>query len=306
MSQQSPSRWDLLWNDLIVVDQQLREKSCKWKVGSVLLLFGLPIFLVIFQIFVRAAIIPMDYTVSHLMLNFSQPNVTAMFATNYIHDVWLPEHVLGNSTSYLGILYMTFILYFIIIPILKIHNILHFVYSDSAFFGTAVAYLIGLPIAISGISILFGRMLFQTGGWGFSGIVWAFYAYLFFLLLMILYDYVLHKISQKSENSRNDITSSHGVSFVTNSVKKPTIANIAQTLIFINFLIIIVPIYTILIDISNKKIGVFGHLAGFTLGLFVASLIMMICEEKRKKGQIVLFAILLMIIVFSSICWQFF
>jgi len=46
MSQQSPSRWDLLWNDLIVVDQQLREKSCKWKVGSVLLLFGLPIFLV--------------------------------------------------------------------------------------------------------------------------------------------------------------------------------------------------------------------------------------------------------------------
>ena len=100
----TPSRWDLLKNDLIIVDQQLREKSCKWKVGSALLLVGLPICLVILQIFVRAGVIPPEYTISHLLLNFSQPNVSAMFATNYIHDVWLPEHVLGNSTSYFGII----------------------------------------------------------------------------------------------------------------------------------------------------------------------------------------------------------
>lgn len=301
----APSKWDVLKNDLITVDQQLREKSCKWKVGSLLLLVGLPFFLVIFQIFIRAEIIPADYTISHLWLNFSQPNISAMFATNYIHDVWLPEHVIGNSTSYFGIIYLTFILYFIIIPILKIHNVLYFEYSDAAFFGTAITYLVGLPIAISGISILFGRMLSQTGGWGFSGILWAFNAYLFFLILIVMYDYILHTISVNVEDSMSDSINSQRIGLNINSVKKPTIANVALTLIFINFLLIVLPVYAILLDIGNKKIGVFVHLAGFTLGLFVASLIMMISEEKRVKSQIGLFAILLLIIILSSVCWLF-
>lgn len=88
-----PSIWELLKDDLITVDQQLRAKSFKWKVGSLLLLVGLPFFLVIFQTLIRTEIIPADFTISYLWLNFSQPNVSAMFATNYIHDVWLPEHV---------------------------------------------------------------------------------------------------------------------------------------------------------------------------------------------------------------------
>lgn len=302
----APSKWDMLKKDLITVDQQLREKSCKWKVGSLLLLVGLPFFLVIFQIFIRAEIIPADYTISHLWLNFSQPNLSAMFATNYIHDVWLPEHVIGNATSFFGIIYVTFILYFIIIPILKIHNILHFEYSDNAFFGTVVIYLIGLPIAISGISILFGRMLSQTGGWGFSGIVWAFNAYLFFLILVVMYDYILHKISIKCEDSTSDSINAKSIGLNNNSGKKPTIVNVTLTLIFINFLVIVLPVYAILLDIGNKKIGVFVHLAGFTLGLFAASLIMMICEERKVKSQIGLFTILLSIIILSSICWLFF
>jgi len=302
---ESSSKWDILKNDLIIVDQQLREKSCKWKIGALLLLIGLPFFLVIFQIFIRAEVIPADYTISHLWLNFSQPNISAMFATNYIHDVWLPEHVFGNSTSYFGIIYLTFILYFIIIPILKIHNALHFEYSDVAFFGTAITYLVGLPIAISGISILFGRMLSQTAGWGFSGIVWAFNAYLFFLVLIVFYDYILHRISERHDDSDKGTIDPQNIQLENNSSKKPTIANVSLTLIFISLVLIFLPIYTILMDIGNKKIGVFVHLAGFTLGLFVAALIMMICEEKKMKNKIGLFVFLLFILILPSIYWQF-
>ena len=245
MSQLSSSKWDLLKNDLIVVAQQLREKSFQWKVGSILLLVGLPVFLLIFQIVVLIGAIPPEYTVSQLVLNYSQPKVTAMFATNYIHNIWSFEHLTGNYGGYCLLLYISFILYFLVIPILKMHNVLHFEYPDSAFFGTAIVFLIGLPFAISGISILFGRMLSQTGGWGFSGIVWAFYGYLFFLILLIFYDNALFRIIHAGKESSRDSSESLKINMDMNLTNESTISSKVQTIIFLSFLIIIAPIYTI-------------------------------------------------------------
>ena len=272
-----------------------------WKVGSFLLLIGLPVILFVIQYAVITATIPVDYTISNLFLNYSHPNATAMFATNYIHDVWNPGHVISNIASIYAIMFATFIVFFIVIPIFQMHNLLHFKYPDLSFFSTAAVLLFGLPFAVSGISIYFGRQLSQTGGWGFSGIVWGFYAYLFFLGLLIISDTILNRMIQRGTLSHPD-----GEVNITNPVltDPPTTTGIALSLLFLNFVVVIFPIFTILAEIGSKKIGVFGHFAGFALGLFIAVLVMLIFERKTMRNRVMLSGVLLLVIAVPSVIWM--
>lgn len=291
------SRWEQLKSDLTIINQSLNNKSNKWKVGICLLLFGLPALVILIQ-FLILNVIPPQYTVTHLVLNFSHPNATAIFGSNYIHDVWLPRHIVDNLIGYFVILYIIVIFYYIVIPIGQLHNVLRFNYSDSAFFGTIIILLLGLPFVVSGISIYFGRISSQTGNWGFSGIIYGFLAYLFFLILLTMYDFVLSKLAEK----RGDIKFFNDKK----SLEKPTTMSNALGLIFFNLIIVIIPIYWILSEIGDKKIGVFGHLAGFTFGLIIATLIMMICERTRLKTRIAISFVLFLILVIPSVFWLFF
>jgi hypothetical protein len=282
--------------DLTIIEQSWKAKPAWWKAGVPLLLFGLPALLIIVQYSVITGTIPVNVTVSYIVLNYSHPNATAMFASNYLHSVWLPEHIVQNVAGYFAILYAAFVLYCIVIPILKMHGLLSFAYPDAAFFLTALVLLLGLPFAVSGISIYFGRMLSQTGSWGFSGIVYGFYAYLFFLGILIMYDLSLTRMFRRAQSPPETEAGDQ-------PQDPPTPAGIALSLILITLVAVFSPVFVILNDIGNGTIGVFGHLARFALGFIIAVVVMLISERKLLKNRAALAAFLLLVIAVPAGIW---
>lgn len=285
----------ILYHDLEYINQMFKNKSCSWKVGSCILLIILPIFLLIFQ-FLILYLFPREFTESYFFLNFTQPTFSGMFFSNYLHNVWSIQHLLDNYAGYIIFIWISFLLYFILIPILKKHDRLHFNYPDSSFFLTAVIFLLIFPFAESGISILFGRLIGNPGKWGFSGIVWAFTAYFFFLLLVIMYDIILDRFSKKFESRTEPLDEKSRHSLVT---------SIGLSLMLTTSLLIIFPLYVILIDIGNEKINFIGHFAGFTLGLIISIISAMICQTAKIKQRIGLGLILISILLLTATLWCF-
>jgi hypothetical protein len=183
-------------------------------------------------------------------------------------------------------------------------------YPDSAFFGTAAVFLLALPFTESGISILFGRMLGQTGKWGFSGVVFALYAYFLFLVLLVFYDNAMIRSGTLHDDNQPRSTQEEFHGGNSGSYKKtPEILKIPETrgikptktafvlsLIYISTLVIVLPLFFIFLEIGNKKMGVFGHVSGFALGFLIASLIALICETPDKRSRAIL-AIMLGLII---------
>ena len=286
---------ELVYTDLEHINQLFTNKSCSWKVGSCFLLIILPISLIIFQ-FLILYLIPRELTESQFFLNFTYPTLNGMFFSNYIHNVWSIQHLLDNYIGYIIFIWISFSVYFILIPILKKHNRLHFDYPDSSFFLTAIIFLLAFPFAESGISIYFGRLMGYPGKWGFSGVVWAFTAYFFFLLVLIMYDIILDRFSKNigsrteplGEKSRNTLETGIGL-----------------FLILTTSIVIILPLYVILLDIGNEKINFIGHFAGFTFGLIISILSAIICQTPKIKQRIGLGLILISILIFATSLWYF-
>jgi hypothetical protein len=227
-----------------------------------------------------------------------------MFFSNYIHTVFTINHVLDNFNGYLLVISLLVLVYFFIIPLLKKRHVLLLNYPDIAFFATSAVFFLLFPFAGSGMSILFGRMLGQTGTWGFSGIVWAFLAYFYFLFLMLISDMMISHFNQGSDDTSEEILESVTTGTQTERSEKPTYTTLAGSLIFLTALFIILPMYTIFLDIGNKKINVFGHFSGFVLGFLISALVVLICERKDKRGKIVLVGLLGFIIGIPAVVWM--
>jgi len=289
--------------DIREILTSINNKSLYWKFGLVFLVIVFPLLLLVTQYLVLKTI-PPQFTISYLVLNFSQPTVSGMFFSNYIHTVFTFSHVLDNYNGYLLVISLLVIVYFFTIPLLKKRHILSLNYPDAAFFATSAVFFLLFPFAGSGVSILFGRMLGQTGTWGFSGIVWAFLAYFYFLFLMLISDIVISHFNQGSnDQSKENLDSvTHGTQ--TKRTEKPTQTTLAGSLIFLTALFIILPMYTIFLDIGNKKINVFGHFSGFVLGFLISALVVLICERQDKRGKIVLAGLLAFIIGIPAVAWM--
>jgi len=289
--------------DIREILTSINNKSLYWKFGLVFLLIVVPLLLLVTQYLVLTTI-PPQFTISCLVLNFSQPTVSGMFFSNYIHTVFTFSHVLDNYYGYLLVISLLVIVYFFIIPLLKKRNILSLNYPDAAFFATSAVFFLLFPFAGSGVSILFGRMLGQTGTWGFSGIVWAFLAYFYFLFLMLVSDMMISHFNQGSDETSKEILESATTGTQTKRTEKPTQTTLAGSLIFLTALFIILPMYTIFLDIGNKKINVFGHFSGFVLGFLISALVVLICERRDRRGKIVLAGLLAFIIGIPAAAWM--
>ena len=289
--------------DIREILTSINNKSLYWKFGLVFLLIIVPLLLLVMQYLVLTTI-PPQFTISCLVLNFSQPTVSGMFFSNYIHTVFTFSHVLDNYYGYLLVISLLVIVYFFIIPLLKKRNILSLNYPDAAFFATSAVFFLLFPFAGSGVSILFGRMLGQTGTWGFSGIVWAFLAYFYFLFLMLVSDMMISHFNQGSDETSQEIPESATTGTQTKRTEKPTQTTLAGSLIFLTALFIILPMYTIFLDIGNKKINVFGHFSGFVLGFLISALVVLICERRDRRGKIVLAGLLAFIIGIPAAAWM--
>ena len=289
--------------DIREIFASINNKSLYWKFGPVFLVIVFPLLLLVTQYLVLTTI-PPQFTISYLVLNFSQPTVSGMFFSNYIHTVFTFSHVLDNYNGYLLVISLLAIVYFFIIPLLKKRHILSLNYPDVAFFATSAVFFLLFPFAGSGMSILFGRMLGQTGTWGFSGIVWAFLAYFYFLFLMLISDIMISHFNQGSNDQSKEILESATTGTQTKRTEKPTQTTLAGSLIFLTALFIILPMYTIFLDIGNKRINVFGHFSGFVLGFLISALVVLICERQDKRGKIVLAGLLAVIIGIPAVAWM--
>ena len=289
-----------IFDEFNFIVKNLQEKSVSWKYGILFLFVAVPIILAIIQYLV-VFVIPPQFTISYLRLNITEPAIPTMFISNYIHDPFTFKHLMGNYLGYVVCFVLNFFMYFILIPVFKWRNLLYFKYPDSAFFVTAAVFLIALPFSISGISILFGRMVGNEATWGFSGITWAFTAYFLFLFLVVLNDLMMgnfrcYPVPVPDEASQGQSGISTSGPFQTRVL----------LLIFFNSFMIIFTIYLVLLDFSDKSINTFGHLAGFTLGFLLSSLVLAAMQTHIKKQRILLAMMCSLLILIPAVIWIFY
>jgi len=284
-------------DEITFVIGYLKDRKLLWK--FLVLLLGVPVILILLQYFFIWLINSQNYdqfTWIFLRLDITNPTITAMFFSNYIHDPLSSQHLMENYLGYVSFMILNFICYFVITPIFKRRKKLHYEYPESAFFLTSIIFLLALPFAISGISILFGRLLGFEGVLGFSGVIWAFTAYLFFLIILLLFDLISPRIPEVEIQSNN---SQSGPSVSCN----PTTHS--AMMIFFTSLVILLVVFGILADLGSHKINVFGHLAGFALGLMLSPLILVITQTTVRKQRLVLVGLCGLIILIPSISWLF-
>ena len=224
-----------------------------------------------------------------------------MFFSAYVHNVYSFDHLLGNYAGYVIVMVLILLILFMIIPLLKVNKKLSLNYSDQSLFITSAIFFFLLPFAVAGISIEFGKMMNQQGTWGFSGILWAFSAYFFFLLIRMVYDVVLTKSLETTNQENMSLGHTDG--------SKPRTSDLMNTgsflVILISVFLIIAPIIVILLDIGNEKINVVAHLGGFILGLLISIIVALICESNQKRVISFFTFFLALIIIIPAISWHF-
>lgn len=216
--------------------------------------------LIAFQIAILKLIIPQEFTLQYLYLNVNSPNLSSMFFNHFMHNPLSISHMTDNILVFLFLIVLVFIAGFISLPASGCPLPKHF------FPAIFLVFLIGLPFAISGISIWTGRIFQKTYVSGFSGFNFALLGLFFFLLFFWLYCGILRT------------RSTHPLSLF--------------VLLFSVFFVISVAIVGIMLDLKNPQVGVFAHMGGFLLGLLIPAMVGIILLSKRVN-QKVLFSVLL-------------
>lgn len=216
--------------------------------------------LITFQVAILTLTIPQEFTLQYIYLNVNSPNLSSMFFNHFMHNPLSISHMTDNIQVFILLIVLTFIAWFIILPASGCSLPKHF------FPAIFLVYLIGLPFAISGISIWTGRIFQKTYVSGFSGINFALLGLFFFILFFWLYCGILRT------------RSTHPLS--------------PYFLLFSVFFVISVAIGAIMMDLKNPQVGVFAHLGRFLLGLIIPVMVGIILLSKRVN-QKVLFSFLL-------------
>ncbi len=269
-----------LKEDYSIVNSLFQEKRKPVRYGIFALLVIPPLIIVLFQNLI-VYIIPPDITLQYIFLNLTHPNPSTMFFSNYMHNPAIASHLLNNYWGYFVSMGIVFTLYYVVIPLGQYKNKLTKNYPDAPFLATNLVFLLFLPFAISGISILFGRWMGITGVAGFSGIVYAIYAYIFFLILKITFDLVL---SRQQQNSR-------------------PFSSVIDMMLFVTIFAILLPIFAIFLEMSSHQVNIFGHFAGYSLGLFISASVAITYETDESRLKIFSSSILFMALLFSTLCW---
>jgi hypothetical protein len=248
-------------------------------------LIVIPLILLVTVQLLILIVIPPSLTMQYIYLNFSQPTVESMFLSSYMHDPTTTTHLIQN---YLGSFFMLLILfgeYYFVIPVGKHMRKLSLVYPDRSFIATVLVILLGVPFGISGVSILFGRVLGKTGTVGFSGIVYALMACVVFMVLKMGYDAGSNRAQEAGQQFPNDIVNG---------------------LLFVAALVILIPIASILLEIGNPRVNVFAHLAGWGLGLLIAAEVAAVCETARDQVRWTFLVLLVLTLFIPAISWLLF
>jgi len=227
--------------------------------------------LIAFQLAIITLVIPQEFTLQYLYLNVNMPNLSSMFFNHFIHNPLSISHMTDNIQTFILLIVLVFIAGFIILPASRSELPKHF------FPAIFIVYLIGLPFAISGISIWSGRIFHKTYISGFSGINFALLGLFFFMLFFWLFCGMLRNRS--------------------NQPLSPYI------LLFSVFFVILIAIAAIMLDLKNPQVGVFAHLGGFILGLLLPAMGGIILVSKSVKQKVTFSLVLIAVLTVCAGFW---
>lgn len=244
--------------------------------GSVYLRFlgfvvGIAALLVFFQYSILY-IIPAGFTLDYIYLNMTTPNPSSMFLSNYMHNPFDQTHITSNLLTTISLLVAIFLAGTIALPAGG--------YRMPPKFFTVIylVFFLLLPFAISGISIWSARIMGIAWSSGFSGISYALFGLLVFLMLGWAYTTILESPNRDTYR-------------------------LAFALLSMTFVSLIPVIAFILLDLRTHSINVYAHLGGFALGLLVPSLVAVGMTAETKREKVAVAAMLAVVILLPSVGW---
>lgn len=222
-----------------------------------------------FQYLVVSGTIAENTAIKYFFFDYESPNIYSLFLSNYIHEPQNPLHIRDNVISFVAISTLIGVLYFYLFP--------RFGIKMPGFFLSGV-YLLNffvVPFSVSSVSYIFREMgTFNDGirySIGFSGIVWAFLGFLFFLGAV----FCLRVVSRRCEGRMADFRSMISVYF---------------PFLFVIAFLIIFPVFFIIADVNTKN-NLYAHLAGFTYGWLIPPLMgsfLLASDTKMRAANFVL------------------
>lgn len=232
---------------------------------------GLATLLIIFQ-YAILHLIPVEFTLSHIFLNVTTPNPSSMFLSNYMHNPFDPAHIANNLSTTIFLLFAIFIAGTIILPASGYRM------PEGFFPVTYLIFFLLLPFTISGISIWSARIMGISWSSGFSGISFALFGLLIFLMLARAYMTVLQHPGHDAYQS-------------------------VFVLLSMTFICSALAAAVILLDLHTPNINVYAHLGGFALGLLVPSLVGMGMAAGTRTGKRTVAVILGMVLLLPAVGW---
>ncbi len=233
---------------------------------------GVTALLVFFQ-YAVLHLIPAEFTLDHIYLNVTTPNVSSMFLSNYMHNPLDPTHIANNLPATVFLLLAIFLVGTILLPAAGCPLPQRF------FPATYLVFFLLLPFPISGISIWSARLMGKAWSSGFSGINFALLGLLFFLALVWLYAAVLRDPDR--------------------DVYRSTFALLSATILTVGVVIAVV-----LLDLQTGSINVCGHLGGFLLGLLVPSLIGVLLTAERRYQRYSVASLIGVVLLVPAVGWM--
>jgi hypothetical protein len=239
---------------------------------SILLYFGtfVIIVLIIFQVIVLEALyfqlISSDIFNIFINLSFTNPQISAMYFSNFTHQF-----------TFIHIFFNVVMFFLAIVLVMALHKIVtnYSVFNESPRILVTKLFIlifILLPLPISGLSILFGGFVGLPGCIGFSGITYAILGYFEYLLIVLAI--FIHKTNYFS-GFRKSVVYILPIFFV----------------IFILSLIMTSDI--------NPDTNYPGHIFGFLLGIIFPFFLNIIFNGKMKQKIASLISLITMIAIFS-------
>ncbi|MDV2480714.1 rhomboid family intramembrane serine protease [Methanoculleus sp. Wushi-C6] len=235
------------------------------------LVVGITALLIIFQHSILH-LIPMDFTLDHIFLNMTTPNPSSMFLSNYMHNPFDPTHITNNLSTTAFLLFAVFIAGTVVLPAIGYRMPPRF------FLLTYLIFFLLLPFAISGISIWSARITGKSWSSGFSGISFALFGLLVFLMLSWAYTTTLQSPNRDTCRS-------------------------VFVLLSMTLICLISVIAVILLDLRTQNVNVYAHLGGFALGLLVPALVGMGLTAETRGQKAAVAAMLGLVILLPSVGW---
>ncbi|MCX6686355.1 MAG: hypothetical protein NTV10_06945 [Methanoregula sp.] len=282
---------------------ELNLDTINWNIFAFLFFILIPLFLYLIQLLILTETIPYPVAIKYFVLTFNDPNFANMFLSNYIHSVFDYNHIYQNVLSSITIFLMIYLYFLFVLPYIKFKiPSFQFRFNPRAFVLTLIVIFCYLPFSISGISIYFGKILGKSIAWGYSGLLYTFLGFFFYLIVELLITITLQKASGTIPSPSNFRTGSSPPG-AGQEQQGNDYAVLSASLIFACVFVPFLMIAFILSELIQPGTGVFAHLGGFMLGFIIAPVIEMLTLSRLKKQKNAFCVILTLIVVVPAVFW---